>query len=267
MGPQPPLKRRPTHTPYTRPCKRDISAKLTPAGVGACTHTARSKKPSYHPPCGYIYIYTRAHRYRGHESIPHCHKSRHISTITDSFPPCVLRGLPTGIRPCFPRIFSVSNFSTLSLSAARSLFHLDASASFPPPVSHTRPSNRLREIQFRRFSWLTLSLSLYLWLSLVFRSKTHLLFPAKLSTRRRTNFPKCLLEMLRTFLLDLLSPLAIGVKLHIARYIFTKRARRAAWLAVAFARDTPLRWTNVWRGTFRVIVSILRCRNFSRRGE
>lgn len=57
MGPQPPLKRRPTHTPYTRPCKRDISAKLTPAGVGACTHTARSKKPSYHPPCGYIYIY------------------------------------------------------------------------------------------------------------------------------------------------------------------------------------------------------------------
>lgn len=28
--------------------------------------------------------------------------------------------------------------------------------------------------------------------------------------------------MLRTFLLDLLSPLAIGVKLHIARYIFTK---------------------------------------------
>lgn len=160
MGPQPPLKRRPTHTPYTRPCKRDISAKLTPAGVGACTHTARSKKPSYHPPCGYIYIYTHAHRYRGHESIPHCHKSRHISTITDSFPPCVLRGLPTGIRPCFPRIFSVSNFSTLSLSAARSLFHLDASASFPPPVSHTRPSNRLREIQFRRFSWLTLSLSL-----------------------------------------------------------------------------------------------------------
>lgn len=148
MGPQPPLKRRPTHTPYTRPCKRDISAKLTPAGVGACTHTARSKKPSYHPPCGYIYIYTHAHRYRGHESIPHCHKSRHISTITDSFPPCVLRGLPTGIRPCFPWIFSVSNFPPFRYP------RLDPfSISMPPRVFRLPFHTRGRLIAFEKFNF------------------------------------------------------------------------------------------------------------------
>lgn len=151
MGPQPPLKRRPTHTPYTRPCKRDISAKLTPAGVGACTHTARSKKPSYHPPCGYIYIYTRT-------SIPWPRIDTSLSQVSTYFDHYRLISIlcsPWSAHRNSP-LFSLDIFgfqlSTLSLSAARSLFHLDASASFPPPVSHTRPSNRLREIQFRRFS-------------------------------------------------------------------------------------------------------------------
>lgn len=141
MGPQPPLKRRPTYTPYTLPCKRDISAKLTPAGVGASTHTAHQQKAKLSSSLRIdIYIYIHARRYRGHESIPHCHKSRHISTITDSFPPCVLRGLPTGIRPCFPRIFS--NFSTVSLSVLR---HTSSnprlhpfSILMPPRVFHFR---------------------------------------------------------------------------------------------------------------------------------
>lgn len=80
----------PYHTPYTRPCKRDISAKLTPAGVGACTHTARSKKPSYHPPCGYIYIYTHTH-------IDTVATNRYLTvTSLDIFRP-----LPTHFHPVF----------------------------------------------------------------------------------------------------------------------------------------------------------------------
>lgn len=166
MGPQPPLKRRPTYTPYTLPCKRDISAKLTPAGVGASTHTAHQQKAKLSSSLRIdIYIYIHARRYRGHESIPHCHKSRHISTITDSFPPCVLRGLPTGIRPCFPRIFSgfqlfhrfvIRASSHFVQSAAPSLFHLDASASFPLPfASPPLPFYPMRDrlIAFEKFNF------------------------------------------------------------------------------------------------------------------
>lgn len=183
MGPQPPLKRRPTHTPYTRPCKRDISAKLTPAGVGACTHTARSKKPSYHPPCGYIYIYTHTH-------IDTVATNRYLTvTSLDIFRP-----LPTHFHPVFsvvcppefalvfPGYFRFPTFPPFRYP--QSLFHLDASASFPPPVSHTRPSNRLREIQFRRFWWLTLSLSLYLWLSLDPRRTSYFLLSFRLEGGR-----------------------------------------------------------------------------------
>ena len=73
------------------------------------------------------------------------------------------------------------------------------------------------------------------------RSKTHLLFPRKLSTRRRTRidvFRSACWKRYERFWI--LSP--FEVKLHIRRYIFTKGGLD---LAPPFARDTPLRWTNV----------------------
>lgn len=172
MGPQPPLKRRPT---YTRPCKRDISAKLTPVGVHPHTRTGAKSQAIilladryiYIYIRTYIYLYTHARRYRGHESIPHCHKPRHISTITDSFPPCVLRGLPTGIRLVFPGYFRFPTFPPLPVLRHSSIPFpswclREFSSHF---ILYRRSSNRLREIQFRRYydDWpYPLSLSFYL---------------------------------------------------------------------------------------------------------
>lgn len=124
MGPQPPLKRRPTYTPYTRPYQtRRIRE----------TDLHRCKKPSYHPPCGSIYIYAcmyvYARRYRGHESIPHCHEPRHISTITDSFPPCV--PCPPKFAPVFPGYFPFPTFPPFRYPTPRS-------ASSPLPFAYIR---------------------------------------------------------------------------------------------------------------------------------
>lgn len=144
MGPQPPLKRRPTYTPYTLPCKRDISAKLTPAGVGASTHTAHQQKAKLSSSLRidiYIYIYTH---------VDTVATNRYLTvTSLDIFRP-----LPTHFHPVFsvvcppefalvfPGYFLVSNFSTVSLSVLR---HTSSnprlhpfSILMPPRVFHFR---------------------------------------------------------------------------------------------------------------------------------
>lgn len=136
MGPRPPLKRRPTYTPYTRPCKRDISAKLTPG---------RCKKPSYHPPCGSIYIYMHVCM---HTQVDTVATNRYLTvTSLDIFRP-----LPTHFHPVCsahteirPEYFRFPTFPPFRYP--RSLFHprvLHFHFASPLPshfALHTRPSN------------------------------------------------------------------------------------------------------------------------------
>lgn len=74
-----------------------------------------------------MYVYAR--RYRGHESIPHCHEPRHISTITDSFPPCV--PCPPKFAPVFPGYFPFPTFPPFRYPTPRS-------ASSPLPFAYIR---------------------------------------------------------------------------------------------------------------------------------
>lgn len=182
MGPQPPLKRRPTYTPYTLPCKRDISAKLTPAGVGASTHTAHQQKAKLSSSLRidiYIYIYTH---------VDTVATNRYLTvTSLDIFRP-----LPTHFHPVFsvvcPPEFALvfpgyfPTFPPFRYPCFVTLRPIRGSIPFPswclrefstsvrlpssPILPYARPSNRLREIQFQRYWWLTLlSLSISLTFS------------------------------------------------------------------------------------------------------
>lgn len=136
MGPQPPLKRRPTYTPYTRPYQtRRIRE----------TDLRRCKKPSYHPPCGSIYIYICMHVCI-RTSIPWPRIDTSLSRASTYFDHyrliSTLCALPTEIRPCFPRIFSVSNFSTVSLPDS-SIREFSTSVRL-----HSRPSNEILRERF-----------------------------------------------------------------------------------------------------------------------
>lgn len=202
MGPQPPLKRRPT---YTRPCKRDISAKLTPVGVHPHTRTGAKSQAIILLADRYIYIYTHIYIFIYiyiHTHVDTVATNRYLTvTSLDIFRP-----LPTHFHPVFsvvcppefalfsPDIFDFQLFHRYPcFVTVRSLFHLDASASFPPILSYI--GGRL--IVFEKFNFDdTTMIDLIHFLSLsISRSKTHLLFPRKLSKEDSNRcVPKRLLE-------------------------------------------------------------------------
>lgn len=127
MGPQPPLKRRPT---YTRPCKRDISAKLTPVGVHPHTRTGAKSQAIILLVDRYIYIYIYAHIYiyiyiYTRTSIPWPRIDTSLSQASTYFDHYRLISTlcsPWSAHrnsPCFPRIFSISNFSTVTRASSQ----------------------------------------------------------------------------------------------------------------------------------------------------
>lgn len=122
MGPQPPLKRRPTYTPYTRPYQtRRIRE----------TDLRRCKKPSYHPPCGsiYIYIYMHACMYTHVDTVA---TNRYLTvTSLDIFRP-----LPTHFHPVCP---AHRNSPLFSPDIFRfQLFHRFVTRLLDPRVLHFR---------------------------------------------------------------------------------------------------------------------------------
>lgn len=158
MGPQPPLKRRPT---YTRPCKRDISAKLTPVGVHPHTRTGAKSQAIILLVDRYIYIYIRTYIYLYiyiHTHVDTVATNRYLTvTSLDIFRP-----LPTHFHPVFSvvcppefALFSPDIFG-FQLFVTRASSQFDPFSILMPPriflfILHTRSSNRLREIQFRRY--------------------------------------------------------------------------------------------------------------------
>lgn len=214
MGPRPPLKRRPTYTPYTRPCKRDISAKLTPG---------RCKKPSYHPPCGSIYIYICMYVCI-RRSIPWPRIDTSLSRASTYFDHyrliSTLCALPT---PKFaPNIFGFQLFHRFVTLDPSSIHEFSTSTS-PLPFPRILPCIRGRLMKpFSRKILHPIDLTPYFshFLSVCTPS---LSFRLEEGTNPRNRCVwKRLLETLRTSPLDLLSNPAIGVKLYIPKiYIFT----------------------------------------------